>query len=357
MKLSILKIAAVVAALYLPTAQGAAVSKRILLDPVFQQQLKQENALVQQGGMAVPFAAENVMPFAEHDEAGYLVFSGDYDFNSFNVKLAMVKNLPADVQVIIYSDQGPAGIERIRSQFSPHIDAKRLHVVYIPYSSWGFWSRDGLPIPLWVTQNDGSKNLRVVDAKYYHEFEEDAKFAAMFGADMIRHELMYEGGNYMPNSLGACLTIDNELTESYPDDFFTGYYGCKKLFRMPWTKGIGHVDETARFISDDTIITDEPQYVSTFEQAGYRVVQLPRPNRELETYVNILMINKTVYLPIFGQAKDQEVIDIFTAEGFKVVPVNTVTLANEGAGSIHCITMTYPKLPLATVMSAMGAVY
>src|SRR5690606_5673985 len=126
-------------------------------------------------------------------------------------------------------------------------------------------------------------------------------------------------------------------------------------YRLRHTKGIGHADESIRFLNDTTIMTDEPEYVDTFRNAGYRVVMIPRPNRPYETYNNSLLVNNTMYVPIFNQTKDEEALNVYRAEGFNVVGIPTVELSNDGLGSIHCIVMTYPKLPLATILKAMGA--
>jgi len=64
----------------------------------------------------------------------------------------------------------------------------------------------------------------------------------------------------------------------------------------------------------------------------------------METYANSLLINGTLFLPIFEQPNDKEAIRIYENLGLKVIPIETKKLSNQGSGSIHCITMTYPQL-------------
>ncbi|NQZ19926.1 MAG: hypothetical protein HRT44_11815 [Bdellovibrionales bacterium] len=44
-----------------------------------------------------------VRPYAEYEEAGYLIFSSAYEFNSRAAKRAMAQNLPKDVTLVIYT--------------------------------------------------------------------------------------------------------------------------------------------------------------------------------------------------------------------------------------------------------------
>ena len=156
----------------------------------------------------------------------------------------------------------------------------------------------------------------------------------------------------MPNKLGDCLTV--ERTSLPTDDIFKNLYGCKKIIRLPFVKGIGHMDESAKFLSDKIVLTDTPQYVEVLKKAGFEVHMLPRPNGTFETYVNSLLINGVLFLPVFGQTQDAQAIAIYESFGLKVVPIRSNSLSNIGMGSLHCITMNYPKANLNTLIQAMG---
>ena len=139
-----------------------------------------------------------------------------------------------------------------------------------------------------------------------------------------------------------------------PDSVFRNHYGCEKLVRLPFIKGIGHADESVKFIDDKTVMTDAPTYKTILEEEGYDVVMLPRPYREYETYVNSLLVNGTIYVPIFGTDRDEEALEIYRQQGFQnVIGLNTYNLSNDGLGSLHCITMTYPKVSFTELIDVL----
>lgn len=299
---------------------------------------------------------EVARPIAEYESAGYLMFYDRADFNSADVKAKLIENLPQGVTAVIYTDLSDKkdleGIYAYYSKLAPK--PEQVKVIHIPNkTSWGghgptgFWARDAIPVPVIqkakanILASFGEK-FTVVDAKYYHDYEPDQIFADYYSASLLSHDFYFEGGNFMANSVGDCLVINTEATEIVPDYIFSQSYGCKNLVRLPYLKGIGHADESVKFISDDHVLTDHPTYKKTLESKGFKVTMLPKPKRELETYVNSLIINDTVWIPIYKQKTDAEAIKIYEDLGFKVVAADTSLLSNEGAGSIHCITMTYP---------------
>jgi hypothetical protein len=51
-------------------------------------------------------------------------------------------------------------------------------------------------------------------------------------------------------------------------------------------------------------------------------------------------------LPDFEQPSDFEAIEIFKQEGLTVIPILSKDLPEKALGNIHCITMTYPPVPM-----------
>lgn len=289
-------------------------------------------------------------PFSEVEEAGYLFFSSEADFDSAQAKKIMASHLPAGVTLVIFTDPGEDK-ESILAGYRGLIDLSRVKVVEIPNANRGFWARDGLPIPVWSIE----KTMELVDARYYHRFEPDQIMGRWFHSPVHQHRYYFEGGNFMVNDKGVCVTVDNDRSIAIPNSIFVDYYGCKNLIRLPYEKGIGHVDESVRFLTSDLVLTDSPSYGERLKQAGLDVRLLPRPDREMETYVNALLVNGTVYVPVYGEAHDQQALDVYQKAGLKVVPIDTNTLSNEGQGSLHCITMTYPKVPFQELLKSIGA--
>lgn len=298
----------------------------------------------------------SVRAFAEYEEAGYLIYSSSYTFGSRKAKLTMAENLPANMDLVIFTGSSTKkNAAAIRDEFSGIIDADRLKVVYMEGGSKGFWARDGVPVPVVRKDQVGTTFLTLVDARYYHNFEADKQFGKLFNAELTSHTYYYEGGNFMANSKNECLIVNKEATKIIPDSIFEDHYGCKKLVRLPHVKGIGHADESVKFVNDTTVLTDEPSYVKQLEDNGFDVVMLPRPNNAMETYVNALIVNGTVFVPIFNQDNDETALQVYRNAGFDtVIGINSSELSNDGMGSLHCITMTYPKVSLNELLKSMG---
>jgi agmatine/peptidylarginine deiminase len=315
---------------------------------------------------AISVIKTETVPVAEYDEAGYLIISDQTPLNTLEVKHQLAKNLPANMTLVVFTGIRNKGVPAsIVKGMAPYISADRIKAIYLPTGKNGFWARDGVPVPVWQVDNTGNKVFTVVDAKYYHEFEADKEVANYFGADLLKHDYYYEGGNYLANSKGDCVVIQNDRVVKMPDSVFEDMYGCKTLIRLPFLTnpknteynnedGIGHVDERVKFVNDTTVLTDRIRYRDILEKAGFKVIMLPAASGIYETYVNSLIANGVVYIPVFNEATDAAAVKVYADLGLKTVPLDSVALSNDGMGSIHCITMTYPKVPLAELAAAVG---
>lgn len=291
-------------------------------------------------------------PYADYEAPGYLIMSSEFNFDSRQAKLEMASRLPADALLVIFagspSEQTKAAILQ---DYEGVVPPERIKVISLPSARQGFWARDGIPVP--VVGPDS--RLTVVDAIYGHGFEPDAEISRLFKAGIERHGYYYEGGNFQANSAGDCMMVNHGRHVDIPDDVFSGLYGCKKLIRLPFIDGIGHVDERARFITEKVIVTDTPAYKDILQAKGFTVHLLPKPARYYETYVNSLIMNDRVIVPVFGGATDAQALAVYEKLGLKASGANSVSLSNSGQGSVHCITMTYPKVPMTELMKALGA--
>ena len=333
-------------------AAAAAPLKKQQLTPAEKRAIQNYHRELNHAGtrMSLPPAVQPARPFSEVEPAGYLFFSADEDFDSEPAKRLMAQNLPADVTLVVYADPYQSRAD-ILSRYSGLIDPTRLKVISLNGASRGFWSRDGMPVPV-LTATGG---LELVDARYYHGFEPDAQLGGMFEVPVIKHSYYFEGGNFMVNDRGDCLTVDNDLSRDIPESIFHESYGCQRLIRFPFEKGIGHMDESVRFLSSNVVVTDSVSYARILESHGFEVHMLPRPDQEYETYVNALLVNGTAFVPTFGETQDQRALDVYRAAGLNVVAAPSSSLSNDGLGSIHCITMTYPKVPFHALLKQLGA--
>lgn len=296
---------------------------------------------------------QTVRPFADYEETGYVFINDKFTFSSQGAKEAIAANLPKDVTLVVFmEDTTSIAAASLRKTYEKFVAPDKLKLIKLDDASDGFWARDGLPVPV---IEEASGNLGLVDAKYYYPFEPDEQVGLKFGSQVRSHRFNFEGGNFMANHKGHCILVNNRSHSKIPDSIFESLYGCTKIQRLPHVSGIGHIDEHVRFVSEDTVMTDLPSYKKALEDAGLKTILLPRPENEIETYVNSLIVNGVAIVPVFGQPTDQEALDIYKAAGLKAVGGDSKTLSNYGEGSIHCITMTYPPVPLKTLLKHIGA--
>jgi agmatine/peptidylarginine deiminase len=295
----------------------------------------------------------SVRPFADYEQTGYVFISDSFEFSSKSAKEAIAANLPKDVTLVIFmEDVSGSRAASLRSSFSKYLPPERLKLVELTNADSGFWARDGLPIPV-IDESLGT--LSLVDARYYYPFEADSEVGVLMGAPVNSHKFNYEGGNFMANDKGHCIMVNNRSHARIPDSIFQTMYGCKQIDRLPHISGIGHIDEHVRWVSEDTVLTDLPDYEKTLKAGGLKVVMLPRPDNEIETYVNSLIVNGVAIVPVFGEKNDAAALAVYTSVGLKAVGADSESLSNDGEGSVHCITMTYPPVALGTILKSMGA--
>jgi hypothetical protein len=291
-------------------------------------------------------------PYADYEAPGYLIMSADFNFNSRQAKLLMASKLPADATLVIFTDYDDASTkENILRAYESVIPRSRVKVIALRGASQGFWARDGIPVPA----IDKSGKLVVVDAVYGHRFEPDTQIAQLFGAGLEKHQYYYEGGNYMANAAGDCIMVNHGYHTQIPDSVFTGQYGCRQMIRLPFVDGIGHIDEHVRFISEKVVVTDLKEYQDILQGKGFTVHMLPKPSGPYETYVNSLLMNDQIIVPVFGRSTDAQALAVYERLGLKASGADSKALSNQGQGSVHCITMTYPKVPMTNLLKALGA--
>lgn len=294
-----------------------------------------------------------VRPFADYEKTGYVFVSDSFEFDSRSVKETIAANLPNDVTLVIFMENASSSrAASLRTLFSKHLPADRLKLVELTNADSGFWARDGLPVPV-IDEKLGG--LSLVDAKYYYPFNSDDEVAALMGSPVNSHKFNFEGGNFMASDKGHCILVNNRSHSKIPDSIFQTLYGCKQIDRLPHLFGIGHIDEHVRWISEDTVLTDLPEYETKLKASGLKVVMLPRPENEIESYVNSLIVNGVAIVPVFGGKNDASALAVYTAAGFTAVGADSATLSNYGEGSVHCITMTYPPVAFGTILKSIGA--
>jgi agmatine deiminase len=190
--------------------------------------------------------------------------------------------------------------------------------------------------------------------------------------------IVLEGGSIDVNGAGALLTTEEcllspiqarnpDLSREQIEQVLGEYLGVDRIL---WLKnGIagddthGHVDDLARFVNKDTIVTvvEEDPFELNFEPTqenvrilrgfgDYRIVTLPMPEpvhfagqRLPASYANFYIANGTVLVPTFNDPKDRVALNLLS-EMFPeraVVGIACTDLVL-GLGTLHCMTQQQP---------------
>jgi agmatine deiminase len=275
-----------------------------------------------------------------------------------NVRLHVIPTVDSWIR-----DYGPNFLVRAASQGGgaaadgPRADA-------IGYNHWGFNAWGGK----------------------YETLMQDARVPTLLApllADFQRFEpgLILEGGSIDVNGAGVVLTTEQCLLNKNrnPDRSreeieraLREYLGVQQVLWLG--DGVagddtdGHIDDIARFVSTDTIVTvveDDPtdanhkplqdnlqrlKAARDLEGRPYNIVTLPMPGPVLAegeplpaSYANFYIANNIILLPVYGHTNDQRATDILQSlfRDRRVVPINCEPLV-WGMGAIHCVTQQQP---------------
>lgn len=204
------------------------------------------------------------------------------------------------------------------------------------------------------------------------------------------HPMVLEGGSVDVNGQGALLTTGQCLLNKNRNplmkkrDIEKSLHQALGAEHIIWLPGgiigddtDGHVDDIARFIKADTVAglrapanhPDKPMLDRNWkvlqkarDQNGQKLnlVMLPVPepifydfpaDRFLfagrrpvaASYANFFMCNQKVFVPVFGQATDDQACRVLedALSGWRIVPIRAEFLV-VGMGSLHCLTQQQP---------------
>ena len=251
------------------------------------------------------------------------------------------------------------------------------------------WCRDHGPAFL-LNKNDASKKA-IVDWNYnawgnkYPPYELDdvipTKIGNVLGLEVFHPGIIMEGGSVDFNGAGtvitstACLLNANrnpQLNQSQIEQYLMDYYGQDQVLWVD--EGIvgddtdGHIDDTVRFINEDTVITvieenknDENyallqhnlkqlQQKRLLNGKQLNIIEIPMPDdviwdgqRLPASYANFYIANKQVIVPTYRCTKDEKVLSII-GECFphrEVVGIDSTDII-WGLGSFHCLSQQEP---------------
>jgi len=244
------------------------------------------------------------------------------------------------------------------------------------------WTRDFGPIFVKHRRGDVSiTGWRFNAWAKYDDWQQDAKvpgtLAERLGMPLFRPEMVLEGGSIDANGAGLLLTTEecllSDVQQRNPgmsrreiEKHFRDYLGIKRTI---WLKnGIagddthGHVDDLARFVSEDTVVvaSESDRADANFEPlrenygllraAGVKVAKLPMPHplifngqRLPASYANFYIANSLVLAPTFNDVNDRAALATLARlfPNREVVGINCTELI-WGLGALHCMTQQQP---------------
>jgi agmatine deiminase len=252
------------------------------------------------------------------------------------------------------------------------------------------WTRDYCPI--FVQDEKGGVTITnwIFNgwAKYdnwRHDNKVPAFLAKRLKMAQFEPGIVLEGGSIDVNGRGMLLTteeclLDEEVQTRNPglgragwERYFADYLG---VHRTIWLKkGIagddthGHVDDLARFVSENTVVavteedSSEANYeplrenLKLLEATGLRVVTLPMPKpfyfdgqRLPASYANFYIANGMVFVPVFNDPMDRVALNVLASlfPDREVVGIFCGDLVL-GLGTLHCMTMQQPVAQAASL--------
>ena len=297
--------------------------------------------------------AKSGQPILETDRFQYLLINGTDSGidNLFQMQKTFSQNLPKDMILVVVTEN--QFVNQVKEKFLQWISADQFIVASGNNLGDTLWARDSYPYPVYM---DESKAVELVAHQYFRFFDAEQVIADAVGAiAMISPPLVAVGGNIMATEKGECLVVDSQRAFGLTDKEYTGSFRCKSVVHFPWLAGIGDVDEVIKVLPNGVMLTNQPTYVNTLKELGYEVVMLPKSlTGAYRTYANSVILNDTVFMPVFGDPQDKIAENIYENFGYKVVGIESNYLSDKLMGSVHCLTMTYPAMDPSLLLKSLG---
>jgi len=201
-------------------------------------------------------------------------------------------------------------------------------------------------------------------------------FCARNGWRTKRLEVLFEGGNFTTSGKGTAFMCDsvykkNLLLLGLPPrvvkERIIHAFSLRNLVILPSVlrEDNKHIDVMAKVISNDTVMVGKytnadpnglilEQWVKILRRYFNRVVRIELPPTYMygdieifPTYLNSVIINTMVLVPIYGVEKDARALEIYQQEmpNHTIVGIHSRGLLESAGGAFHCITTTVPNLP------------
>lgn len=290
----------------------------------------------------------------------------------------------AEILLIVTPD-----IEAVKAQIANHVNMKNVR--FFECDTNDTWARDHGGITIidastphlldFCFNGWGQKFVAGLD----NQITRKAYQANCFNAEYENHlDFILEGGSIESDGLGTLLTTSTCLLAPNRNDTLNKIDIEERLRAMFHVEQVlwldhgylagddtdSHVDTLARLCPGDTItyvkctdpedehyeelskMEEQLRTFRTLKGEPYKLLALPMADSIIEnterlpaTYANFLILNNTVLYPTYNQPKNDVKAAEVLAEAFpgrEIVGIDCRALIKQH-GSLHCVTMQYPK--------------
>ena len=277
----------------------------------------------------------------------------------FGISYEIIAEMAEDVEVVTIV-ANTSQQDYVDQQYQDHgVNTDNCSYLIAPTES--YWTRDYGP---WFIIN-GDDEQGIVDFIYNRPRPNDNEIPSEYGLandiPVYAMGLVTAGGNYMTDGHGIAVSTDlvwsenPGMTPAEIDQMVQDYLGIQTYHVVPDVLGeyIEHIDCWAKYLSPETIMIIEvppshPQYddiedaVDYFESqtscygTPYNVVRVYTPNGQ--PYVNSLILNDKVLMPITGSEWDDDAIASYEAAmpGYEVLGFSGSWVTTD---ALHCRVM------------------
>lgn len=251
------------------------------------------------------------------------------------------------------------------------------------------WCRDHGPA--FLVNPTAAQPKAIVDWNYnawgnkYPPYDLDdvipTRIAEKLGLPVFYPGIIMEGGSVEFNGKGtvmtstACLLNKNRnphLSQAQIEEYLCDYYGMEQVLWVD--EGIvgddtdGHIDDTVRFVNEDTVITvieedkndenyallqhnlEQLKAMRLISGKQLNIVELPMPEELIYedqrlpcSYANFYIANESVIVPTFRSKRDEQALRIIEAcfPDRRTIGIDSTDII-WGLGSFHCLSQQEP---------------
>lgn len=318
----------------------------------------------------------------ERHAATWIQWPHDYGYDYDKVRryepiwIAMTKALHTgeDVYIIVYNQYEKQRVRQL-------LQRKGLNMNKLQFYVWktdDVWVRDNGPVYIFneadeMFISDWGFNGWGGKTDYYYCNRIPSKISRVTGIPKVSVNMVNEGGSVEIDGNGTLLAkkssiLNNNrnpgMTQAEAEDYFVTYLGVENFI---WLEGLAgedvtddHIDGTARFAHNNTIVTFSPEeaYEGEYEVLKnarnidgqpYQIVHLPFTQRKVRgtgdyaSYINYYVGNEVVLVPNFNDPMDSVANNILQDlyPNREVIGIDCRQLWKDG-GALHCVTQQVP---------------